>query len=66
METKRLIVPCKDCVDRGINCHSSCEKYKTFKELNNERNLKIRNSKHMDYTTTDFDSKAKNRWGKMK
>lgn len=22
--------PCKDCTDREIGCHSSCEKYKGF------------------------------------
>lgn len=25
-------VPCKDCQDRKVNCHSDCEKYKEFSE----------------------------------
>lgn len=25
-------VPCKDCADRHIGCHSKCEKYKAFDE----------------------------------
>lgn len=24
--------PCKDCPDRVVGCHSSCEKYKAFRE----------------------------------
>jgi len=24
--------PCIDCIDRHTSCHSSCEKYKIFKE----------------------------------
>lgn len=24
--------PCKDCVDRSVGCHSTCKKYKQFKE----------------------------------
>ena len=27
-----LLSPCKDCTDRTIGCHSSCETYKGFKE----------------------------------
>lgn len=23
-------VPCKDCTDRHLGCHSECEKYKAF------------------------------------
>lgn len=29
--------PCKDCVDRKLRCHSSCEKYKAFQERNQKR-----------------------------
>ena len=25
-------VPCKDCKDREIGCHSKCKKYLTFKK----------------------------------
>ena len=24
--------PCKDCPDRAAGCHSSCEKYRAFRE----------------------------------
>ena len=26
------LYPCKDCTERSIGCHGSCEKYKTTKE----------------------------------
>ena len=25
--------PCKDCPDRKVGCHSSCQKYKDFKKV---------------------------------
>lgn len=27
-----IIAPCKDCADRHMACHSSCEKYLSYKE----------------------------------
>lgn len=44
--------PCKDCKDRHLGCHDTCEKYLEFKhenetyknlvrEINRERNLHI-------------------------
>lgn len=31
-------VPCKDCADRKINCHSTCEKYKEFRAYKDSLN----------------------------
>lgn len=28
----RVKAPCKDCPDRKVKCHSSCEKYKEYRE----------------------------------
>ena len=25
-------VPCKDCSDRFVSCHSSCDKYRSWKQ----------------------------------
>ena len=30
-----LYCPCKDCDQRYVGCHSSCEEYKTYKIKNN-------------------------------
>ena len=37
-----MICPCKGCTKRWVNdttrCHSSCEEYKEWSELNNQQN----------------------------
>lgn len=36
-------VPCKNCSDRHMSCHSTCEKYLKFKKQNDEiREIKKR------------------------
>ena len=35
-----MTAPCKDCPDRKIGCHSECEHYKLFKELQTEISAK--------------------------
>lgn len=43
--------PCKDCIERHISCHSSCEKYKKFKEdkeIENKRRQKDVKSKEQN------------------
>ena len=30
-----LCCPCKDCDQRYVGCHSTCEEYKTYKTRNN-------------------------------
>lgn len=27
-----MIAPCKDCPDRVVGCHSTCERYKDYRE----------------------------------
>lgn len=27
-----ITAPCKDCIDRHMNCHSECNKYKEWKQ----------------------------------
>ena len=33
----KLQCPCKDCPDRHIKCHASCERYGQYCKLNNEK-----------------------------
>lgn len=33
-----LTPPCKDCPERYLGCHSSCEKYQMFREERNKFN----------------------------
>lgn len=37
-----MVAPCKDCTDRELGCHSKCEKYKAFKEWNDQAREKRR------------------------
>ena len=50
-----MTAPCKDCKDRwfdletGKRCHTTCEKYKLFKEQNeqaNQNRLRYYDAKH--------------------
>lgn len=38
---------CKDCKNRYIGCHSTCEVYKKFKENIDNRNTKIHKYKEL-------------------
>lgn len=40
-----VVVPCMNCSDRHINCHSTCEKYNDYKEDKEVENKAIRKSK---------------------
>ena len=41
------INPCKDCSDRHSLCHSTCEKYITWKKEHDELQAKIRAEKDL-------------------
>lgn len=37
--------PCKECEERQVGCHSTCELYKEFRQKLDERNRKIEDGK---------------------
>jgi hypothetical protein len=41
--------PCKDCPDRKVGCHSTCEKYILFRKERDELNEKIYKQKEAGY-----------------
>lgn len=43
-------VPCKDCKDRIVGCHSTCEKYISFQNYNN----KIKEKKTLYNNLNDY------------
>lgn len=43
---------CKDCTDRKLGCHATCEKYKEYKEKSETINKIIRNEKTLNYNST--------------
>ena len=47
-----MVAPCKDCKDRYVSCHSTCERYKDRRkhfDEEKERILKIRHEE-LDFT----------------
>ena len=45
--------PCKDCTDRVVGCHSSCEKYREAQEIfKGIREAKARENDIDDYTVS--------------
>ena len=50
--------PCRDCKDREIGCHSTCERYKEFTEVNERRKEEIRKDKEVNNIITGY-NKAK-------
>ena len=43
-----LSAPCKDCGDRVIGCHSTCEKYKQFASERKEYVQKVKACRRKD------------------
>ena len=43
-----LSAPCKDCGDRVIGCHSTCDKYKQFSDERKEYVRKVKACRRKD------------------
>ena len=43
-------VPCKNCSDRKVGCHSDCEKYLIYKnEMERQRMLRTEQKEEIDF-----------------
>lgn len=40
------IAPCKDCTEKHLACHDSCEKYKAWKDRYNAQQKHLKNNRH--------------------
>jgi hypothetical protein len=47
------VTPCKDCKDRFIECHITCERYKAFKEELNVMKANIASKKSLEFDLAD-------------
>jgi hypothetical protein len=47
--TSNIKCPCKDCADRLVGCHSTCEKYKEYKQLLSELPKDKREDVYLSY-----------------
>lgn len=48
LHTGRTPSPCKDCPDRSIGCHSSCEKYLKYVEIHDKERAEIHHKKRLE------------------
>ena len=48
---KIVQAPCKDCPDRAVGCHGTCEKYAEYKEACKMQKQTLLKDKAMDYFT---------------
>ena len=47
--------PCKNCAERSIRCHSTCDKYREFAEENNRmRENKYRENEIITYNIEKY------------
>lgn len=51
-------IPCRNCKDRKVGCHSTCERYKEFTEINEKRKEEIRQDKEINNLINGY-NKAK-------
>jgi hypothetical protein len=56
---KKAIPPCKDCLERYIGCHSSCQKYIKWKNQNIAMGKAIINKYKSDRKAEDYLIKEK-------
>ena len=59
--------PCKECQDRKVGCHGSCEKYKAFKEMMFADRQKRREVYAPEKMNENYNRESKERhWKRMK
>ena len=60
--------PCKECTDRKLLCHGSCDEYKAWKEYREEINKKRLADKELKQLSRDHEIKYRKnlRWGARK
>ena len=42
-----IVIPCKDCEDRHVACHSTCERYIKWKEESDKIKKEIDRNRHV-------------------
>ncbi len=61
-----LKTPCMDCTDRHIACHSECDKYKEFKENNEQIKKDIRQKADIQNRLDDYEKQRAKRISERK
>lgn len=60
----RVQSPCKNCEDRMVGCHSTCEKYKAFQQENDANNKIIRENRKKENDIVSFRVEAIRKYNK--
>ena len=69
---KGMSSPCKNCTNRKVGCHSSCDRYKDWHGEYSKRKNKIRESADLQRKLDDFAiqsvmrKRKNNKWRKLK
>lgn len=50
----KVTPPCKDCINRYVGCHSSCEEYQSFRISLNEYNDNLYKERYKDNLFNSF------------
>lgn len=54
MASKSVFLVCKDCQDRKVGCHGSCEKYLAVKKDHDEKRIKAYELRRQDREIGDM------------
>lgn len=58
---RKPIAPCKGCEDRAMQCHSSCVRYKEWKEKCRQIRTETKAARYKEHTVEDYEIKARKR-----
>lgn len=63
---KEPLSPCKDCNNRFLGCHSSCERYLDYKSEHDKFKQKVFAAKEEDWALNEVEQKRFEKWEKFK
>ena len=50
----QITSPCQDCTGRHINCHSECDKYKTWKAELEDKRSKVKKERNKEAAMNEY------------
>lgn len=56
---KHTVAPCKDCAERAVGCHGTCEKYKDWKKNEGAEKAKMIKAYKTERALEDYQIKEK-------
>lgn len=62
----RKDAPCQDCPNRAVGCHSSCQRYRDWKERDHAQRMALREAVSRTWygaSPLNFDPSRRRRWG---